>query len=90
MCEPLGKYRWADVAIFHFLREGKKLFLGGWFVRLAERQARLARSETSTSDYTHALVVQHSCNYTRPTHYGNNEQWRMLYVAPAIAHTCWY
>jgi len=50
----------------------------------------LARSETSTSDYTHALVVQHSCNYTRPTHYGNNEQWRMLYVAPAIAHTCWY
>jgi len=33
MCYALATYGQAAVAIFHFLREGKKLCVWGWFVR---------------------------------------------------------
>jgi hypothetical protein len=34
MCYALATYGQAAVAIFHFLREGKKLCVWGWFVRV--------------------------------------------------------
>lgn len=34
MCNALATYGQAAVAIFHFLREGKKLCVWGWFVRV--------------------------------------------------------
>jgi hypothetical protein len=55
MCYALATYGQAAVAIFHFLREGKKLCVWGWFVRVPGREGRMVQSVLSFL-YTQVLV----------------------------------